>query len=139
MNNDKNMPKVNLTGKTPDENVNPAQFLTASSIIGDRVENSKGETLGDIKDVMLDIQNGKIEYVVMEFGGFLGLGEKLFAIPFGALELNPKKQAFIVDWKKETVENAPGFDKDHWPKTKKHYDDVNTYWGDFMGPHVGRV
>lgn len=137
--NEKIINRENMTGENHEgRHPNNARFLTASSVIGDKVENPKGENLGYIKDVMLDIQYGKIEYVVMEFGGFFGLGEKLFAIPFSALKLNPPKQSFIVNWDKETVEKAPGFDKNHWPETNKHFEDVNTYWGSFMGPNTGR-
>ena len=116
----------------------PVQFLTASSIIGDRVENKSGEKLGHIKDIMMDIHNGKIEYVVLEFKvGILGHEKKMFALPFNALKLNPKKRIFIMEWSKEILENAPGFDKHHWPETNKHYDDVNHYWGFYMGANAG--
>lgn len=139
MNNDNIIIQENMTGRNREGiHPNPARFLTATSVIGDRIENPQGENLGTIKNIMLDIQYGKIEYVVMEFGGFLGLGEKLFAIPFGALKLNPQKQAFIVDWDKETLKSAPGFDKHHWPHTNKHFDEINSYWGSFMGPNTGR-
>jgi sporulation protein YlmC with PRC-barrel domain len=130
--------RENMTGKNR-EGIHPnnARFLTASTVIGDKIENPKGEKLGHIKDVMLDIQLGKIEYVIMEFGGFLGLGEKLFAIPFSALKLNTHKHSFIVDWDKETLKKAPGFDKHHWPSTNRHFEEVNSYWGSFMGPNTG--
>jgi len=135
-----NFEKDNQTGFNHEgANVNwPIRFLTASSIIGDEVINSEEEHLGKIKDIMLDIRNGKIEYFVIEFGGFLNFGEKLFAIPFGALKVKPGKRAFILDKKKEVLENAPGFDKDHWPETNSHhYASVNTYWGSFMGVNSG--
>ena len=131
--------KDNLTGQNhsgPNAN-RPLKFLTASSVIGDEVENSKGETLGKIKDIMLNVRSGEIEYVVLEHGrGFLGIGEKLFAIPFPALKVNPKSQDFILDVENDFLEKAPGFDKRHWPETNGHYTDVNSYWGDFMGVNV---
>jgi sporulation protein YlmC with PRC-barrel domain len=131
--------KENITGKNLEgNNANtPLRVLTASSIIGERVENLKGENIGKVKDIMLDISSGKIEYVVIQFGGFLGIGEKLFAIPFQAFQLNTEEKVFILDEEKEFLENAPGFDKDHWPETNNHYVAVNTYWGDFMGPNTG--
>jgi sporulation protein YlmC with PRC-barrel domain len=136
--NEKKINQDNLTGKNHEGLwPNAAQYLTASSVIGDNVENSNGENLGKIKDVMLDIKYGKIEYVVLEFGGFMGFGEKLFAIPFNALKLNAKKQVFIVDWDKKILENAPGFNQNHWPETNKHYEEVNGYWGSFMGAGLG--
>jgi sporulation protein YlmC with PRC-barrel domain len=131
--------KDNLTGRNhsgPNAN-RPLKFLTASSVIGDEVENKKGESLGRIKDIMFNIRKGEIEYIVLEHGrGFLGIGEKLFAIPFSALKINPKDQDFILDVENEFLEKAPGFDKRHWPETNGHYADVNQYWGDFMGVNV---
>lgn len=131
-----NFEKDNSTGKNHEgANVNwPVRFLTASSIIGDQIENSKGEELGKIKDVMLNVHSGKVEYVVIEFGGFMGFGEKLFAIPFQALKLEPGKRKFLLDQEKSYLEKAPGFDKNHWPETNSHhYTDVDSYWGGFMG------
>src|SRR5690606_9476289 len=59
----------------------PVERLTASSIIGDSVENRKGETLGKIEELMVNVDTGKIEYAVLTAGGLLGVGKKLFAIP----------------------------------------------------------
>ena len=115
----------------------PLKVLTATSIIGDKVENTKGEKIGKIKDIMLDITSGKIEYVVLEFGGFLEFNEKLFAIPFSALKLNPQKQFFILNIEKDFLKKAPGFEKDHWPETNEHYTDVTTYWDGFLTPTSG--
>jgi len=132
--------KENLTGINEDgahPNV-PLRFLTATSIMKDKVYNRYEEKLGDIKDIMIDIATGKIEYVVIEFGGFLGVGEKFFAVPFRLLAVDTEKEAFILDQKRETLENAPGFDKDHWPKTNSHdFDGYSSYWGEFMGPNTG--
>ncbi|MBX9850382.1 MAG: PRC-barrel domain-containing protein [Cytophagaceae bacterium] len=128
--------KDNLTGHNhtgPNAN-RPLKLLTARSIVGDKIENTKGEKIGKIKDIMLDVKRGYIEYVILECGGFLG-GKKLFAIPFTALAVNPKNHDFILDVDKEFLKNAPGFDKNHWPETNGHY--VHEYWGNFMGPSVG--
>jgi sporulation protein YlmC with PRC-barrel domain len=110
----------------------PLRYLTASSIIGDKVHNEKGEHLGMIKDIMLDITNGKIDYFVIEFGGVLGIGIKYFAIPFRLLKVDAEKKLFIFSQKREVLEKAPGFDMDHWPDTNIHFDEVHSYWS-FMG------
>jgi sporulation protein YlmC with PRC-barrel domain len=110
----------------------PLKYLTASSIIGDKVHNAQDEHMGDIKDIMIDITNGTIEYVVIEFGGFLGIGIKYFAIPFNKLRVDPVKKMFIFDQKKEMLEKAPGFNIDHWPDTNIHLDEIHSYWS-FMG------
>jgi sporulation protein YlmC with PRC-barrel domain len=131
--------KDNLTGQNhsgPNAN-RPLKFLTASSVIGDVIENGKGDTLGKIKDIMLNIHSGAIEYIVLESGGgFFGAGEKLFAIPFSALKINALNQDFILNVENDFLEKAPGFDKKHWPETNGHYSDVNSYWGDFMGVNI---
>jgi sporulation protein YlmC with PRC-barrel domain len=123
--------KDNTTGRNhegPRANT-PVKVLTATSIIGDDVENPNGDTLGEIKDIMIDLYDGSIEYIILQSGGFLGIGDKLFAIPYSALRLNPDKQIFILDRDDEYVKNAPGFDQNHWPETNDHYDDIDNYWG----------
>ncbi len=130
----------NSTGVNKEGNkVNlPLKYLTATSIMEDKVINTEGEKLGGVKDIMVDITTGKIEYVIIEFGGFLGIGEKFFAIPFKLLTINTEEHAWVLDQKKESLEAAPGFDKDHWPKTNSHeYDLSGAYWGGFMGANTG--
>ncbi len=107
----------------------PVERLTASSIIGDSVENRKGETLGKIEELMVNVDTGKIEYAVLTAGGLLGVGKKLFAIPFEQLEIDEEKEVFILDRSKDYIKNSPGFDSSHWPDTNDHsyYDDVNSY------------
>lgn len=122
--------KDNLTGSNEAApNINrPLKFLTASSVIGDRVLNNEDENMGSIKDVMLDIRNGKIEYYIIEFGGFLGIGEKYFAIPFNLLTVDPDHKVFRFNEKQETLKQAPGFDKEHWPETNYHSNYVTDSW-----------
>ncbi|MEO7991178.1 MAG: PRC-barrel domain-containing protein [Chryseolinea sp.] len=130
-----NLTGVNQEGNHPNM---PLKYLTATSIMADKVINKEGEKLGGIKDIMVDITTGKIEYIIIEFGGFLGIGEKFFAIPFRLLAVNTNEHAWILDQTKETLEAAPGFDKDHWPKTNSHeFDNSGAYWGSFMGPNTG--
>ncbi len=109
----------------------PLKYLAASSIIGDKVRNSTDDHLGEIKDIMLDINTGNIDYFVIEFGGFLGIGIKYFAIPFRLVKVDPARKLFIFDLSKEALEKAPGFDIDHWPDTNLHLDQVYSYWSFF--------
>ena len=134
-----NLEKENLTGVTNENpNVNRRlKVLSASSIMADKVEDLKGEKIGKIKDLMIGLDSGKIDYVVVEISDFLGINEKLFAIPFPAFKVDPANQDFKLDVKKEFLEKAPGFDKDHWPETDSHFFEVQAHWGDFMGPSVG--
>jgi sporulation protein YlmC with PRC-barrel domain len=97
-------------------------------VLGDKIVNSAGEHLGEIKDIMLDLETGKIDYVVIEFGGFLGLGIKYFAIPFRLTKLDAVNKRFVFEQNREVLEKAPGFDMDHWPDTNLHFDEVYSYW-----------
>ncbi|HVY75614.1 MAG TPA: PRC-barrel domain-containing protein [Puia sp.] len=106
----------------------PLTYLAASTVVGEKVRNKEGEHLGTIKDIMLDIRSGKIDYYVIEFGGFLGVGVKYFAIPFRLLNIDTKSKVYIFNQSKETLEKAPGFDQDHWPDTNLHFDEVHSYW-----------
>lgn len=91
------------------------EIMAADTLEGDDVVNTKGEDLGNIKDIMIDVPSGRVAYAVLSSGGFLGIGDKLFAIPWSALTLDADRKCFILDVDKETLKNAPGFDKDHWP------------------------
>jgi hypothetical protein len=86
-------------------------------MIGDPVKNMQGEDLGKIEELMIDRDSGRVAYAVLSFGGVLGLGDKLFAIPWDALRLSTEEKAFFLDVDKEQLKNAPGFDKDNWPGT----------------------
>lgn len=89
--------------------------LSATTIIGDDVRNVAGEDLGEVTDIMLDLETGNIAYAVVDMGGFLGIGGKLFAVPWSAMTLDTDEHEFVVDIDKTRLENAPGFDKDDWP------------------------
>ena len=106
----------------------PLKYLTASSIIGDKVLNEIDEHLGEIKDIMIDVITGKIDYFIIQFGGFLGVGIKYFAIPFNLVLVDPARRLLIFKQGREALEQAPGFDMDHWPDTNIHLDNVNSYW-----------
>lgn len=105
--------------------------IKASSIIGTDVINPGGDNLGDIKEVVIDPSTGKVAYAVVSFGGFLSLGEKLFAIPYSALEYDLNQSKYVLDVSKERLEAAPGFDADHWPSMaeEKWNRDVYKYYG----------
>lgn len=89
--------------------------LSASSLIGDEVYNPKGEKIGKLEEIMLDVKSGEIAYVVLSFGGFLGIGDKLFALPWRAVTIDEDQERALVNIDKSRLENAPGFDKDDWP------------------------
>jgi hypothetical protein len=119
-------------------------LMGADTLIGDGVVNGDDDDLGDIKEIMLDMQTGQVAYVVLAFGGFLGMGEKLFAVPWQALHLDTTNHRFVLDVEKERLKHAPGFDKDAWPNmadiawaTEVHSfygTDPNRHGGPSMGP-----
>ncbi|WP_332847694.1 PRC-barrel domain-containing protein [Massilia sp. S19_KUP03_FR1] len=90
-------------------------LMGADTLIGDSVVNGNEEDLGDIKEIMLDMHTGQVAYAVLSFGGFLGIGEKLFAVPWGALHLDTVNERFVLNVDKARLKNAPGFDPGTWP------------------------
>jgi sporulation protein YlmC with PRC-barrel domain len=97
-----------------DKGPGPA-LMGASTLLGEDVVNNQEDDLGDIKEIMLDMRNGEVAYAVLAFGGFLGLGEKLFAVPWQALQLDTVNKRFVLNVDKERLKSAPGFDPDNWP------------------------
>lgn len=91
------------------------RVLSASTLGGDRVVNSAGEDMGKIDEIMIDTVTGRVAYAVLSFGGFVGVGDKLFAIPWGRLSLDEDNKKFLLDVDKDTLKQAPGFDKNNWP------------------------
>ena len=106
-------------------------LMGADTLIGDSVVNSQDDDLGDIKEIMLDMRSGQVAYAVLAFGGFLGLGEKLFAVPWNALHLDTVNKRFVLNIDKERLKTAPGFDKDHWPDMTdvQWVEQIHTFYG----------
>eukprot|EP01133_Synstelium_polycarpum_P021754 gene21754-26131_t len=90
-------------------------LMGADTLIGDDVYNHSDEELGDIKEIMLDMRTGQIAYAVLSFGGILGMGDKLFAVPWERLTLDPVNKRFLLNVEKGQLKDAPGFDKNNWP------------------------
>ena len=91
------------------------ELMGADTLSGNDVYNQKDEDLGDIKEIMLNMRTGKISYAVLSYGGFLSLGEKLFAVPWEALKLDTENKRFVLNVDRERLSEAPGFDKGKWP------------------------
>lgn len=90
-------------------------LLSGATITGDDVCNMQDEKLGKIQDIMLDMSEGKIRYAVLSAGVFLGMGDRLFAVPWNALTPDTENKRFMLDVDAERIKSAPGFDKDKWP------------------------
>ena len=107
--------------------MNTPRILSTTSLIGTDVRNRQGETLGDIKDFVLDLETGRVRYAVLDFGGFLGIGDKYFAVPLEAFRPDTESERLVLDADKARLENAPGFDKNDWPSTPTDAFDAGVY------------
>ena len=107
------------------------RVLAASTLAGDSVRNAAGEDLGKLDEIMIDIPSGRIAYAVLSFGGVLGMGNKLFAVPWSALKVDEDEKSFVLNVDKKKLENAPGFDKSNWPNM------ADTTWGSEVFRYYG--
>ncbi|PPD32969.1 MAG: photosystem reaction center subunit H [Methylomonas sp.] len=109
------------------------QVSRASKIIGTAVKNPNGDKLGEIKDLVLNPDNGQVVYAVVTFGGAMGMGNKLFAIPWQALHWSVDRRNYALNMDKTTLKTAPGFDKKHWPDSSDSWDlqreGLNQFYG----------
>src|SRR5258706_673741 len=105
--------------------------MSCGTLTGDAVTNRAGEDLGEIAHVMIDVPSGRIAYAVVACGGVFGIGAKLFAVPWGAFTLDADRQCLVMNVDKSRLENAPGFDKDHWPAMAdpRWASEVHDYYG----------
>lgn len=124
------VPKASANG--PDASRGPGpELMGADTLVGNDVFNRDSEDLGDIKEIMLDMRTGRVSYAVLSFGGFMGMGEKLFAVPWDALKLDTENKRFVLDVNKERLSDVPGFDKSKWPNMadKTWEDSIHSYYG----------
>ena len=126
----------NLTGKYEGPQIpnTPLRLLSVKTIIGEKLRTPNGEEMGKVHDVMLDVIHGEIEYYVVEFGGFLGFHEKLFAIPSKLIRVDTDAKSLIILINRDVFEKAPGFDKNHWPLTNEHQNYVTLDWSFWENP-----
>jgi sporulation protein YlmC with PRC-barrel domain len=134
----------------PGEKILAAKTFRASKLTGMNVRNMQGEELGTINDFVIDVQTGKVQYAAMSVGGLLGVGDKLFAVPFAQLKFDhgQDEMFFVLDMSKEKIAAAPGFNQNDWPdfadpswatKIDKHYRKVETRTGERAVPEKDRV
>jgi hypothetical protein len=106
------------------------RVLGAGTLTGDRVRNQAGDDLGKIEEIMIDLGSGRVAYAVLSFGGFLGIGDKLFMVPWGAMAVDQSTHEFILNVSREQPEKAPGFDKNNWPDMADpgYGSGIDQYW-----------
>ncbi|TCG04703.1 photosystem reaction center subunit H [Paraburkholderia steynii] len=127
-----------ITGGSADPAGGPGpEVMAAAALDGNTVLSADGNDVGKIKEIMLDVRTGHVAYAVLTSGGFLGIGGKLLAIPWGMLSLDTSCKRFVLSASSEQIRNAPGFDKDNWPAmadpnwaaTVHAYYGSKPYWG----------
>ena len=107
-------------------------IVLASKIIGETVFNHQYEDLGKVHELVIDAKKGCIAYAVLSFGGFMGMGNKLFALPWKAFEFAKTENKLILNVDKEKLKAAPGFDPDvKWP------DFADRTWGNTIYKYYG--
>ena len=106
--------------------------ISARKLTGYRVRNRAGEDLGSVDEIMIDASSGRVAYAVLSFGGFLGFGDKRFAVPWNALDVDERENELILDADRSSLDGAPGFDKDQWP------DMADPSFGADVHKHYGR-
>jgi len=124
---------INANTAQGEQKVVMKPVFKSSTLVGMKVKNSLNETVGSIDDLVIDPQHGNIRYAALAVGGFLGIGDKLFAVPWESLTLkvDEKDTFFFLDADKEKLKNAPGFAKDRWPDfgNPKFGEEIDRYYG----------
>ena len=116
-------------------NANTAQAFRASKLIGMEVKNAKGEALGSINDFVVD-ERGQVRYIAVSFGGVLGVGSKLFAVPYKTFtfktDVDAESRYAELNVDKQLLEKAPGFPSDRWPDfgDQKFVKEVDAFYND---------
>lgn len=116
-------------GVKPD--VTSYTIVVKKSILGAKVVNEEGEDLGTIEDLVIDTKDNRVAYAILSLGGFWGMGDKQFAIPWEAIAFDISAKTAVLNVDKERLKNAPGFDRDQWPNM------TDTTWGSQIHSHYG--
>lgn len=97
----------------------------ASKIIGTAVTSTNGDSLGSINDLIINPENNQIAYVVVSYGGLMGVGDKLFGMPWKSMQWNQEKQNFVINVDQATLAKSPGFDANKWPNSLSEFDQMD--------------
>ena|SRR5579872_6866441 len=103
----------------------------ATRLVGARVENARGETLGRIEDLILDPADGRVAAAIVSMGGFLGIGERLTAVPLPVFIYDETAGRFVLDVDRDTLRRAPAFDPGDWPEL------MDRVWAADVQAHFG--
>jgi sporulation protein YlmC with PRC-barrel domain len=117
---------VTVDAKTDREKIRRTN--KASGLIGMEVRNAENQKLGEVKDLVMDMNSGRVSYAVLSVGGFLGIGEKLIALPPGALKATDAGDHLVLNADKAKIQAAPGFAATSWPAPGDPQ--INQFWSD---------
>jgi sporulation protein YlmC with PRC-barrel domain len=111
--------------------VQNAVLLRSRTLFDYRVKSPQGEDLGQIEEVMLDMEVGRVAYAILSFGGFLGLGDKWVPVPWDAVALRPDEKVVILNIEKAKLQKAPNFERATLPEL------ANRQWGAVIHAYYG--
>lgn len=123
-------PEINTLERPRDvEHDETAALIASDKVEGTTVFNKEGEKLGQIENFMVGKRSGRVEYAVMSFGGILGIGKNHYPIPWDRLDYNVGVKGYVVDINKDTLVDAPSYDKGSPPKFDQDYAmGIRTYY-----------
>jgi sporulation protein YlmC with PRC-barrel domain len=84
--------------------------ILASRVKGTAVYNSAGDKIGTVEDIVLDKTSNQIMFAALGFGGFIGVGEKYYPVPWSLLNYDENKGGYVVPLDKDRIESAPAYD-----------------------------
>jgi len=111
--------------------VETPRICSAATLSGYLVRSLRHEDLGCIEELMVDPSSGTVIYAILSFGGLLGNGGKLYAVPWNALNLDADQRVFFLNVEREQMENSPKFDEENWP------DFADPEWTERIHRHYG--
>jgi hypothetical protein len=105
------------------------RLIASNKVEGTAVYNRAGEHLGSVYNFMVDKVTGQVGYVVMSFGGFLGIGERYHPLPWKALSYDTRLGGYVVDVDKDRLTQAPHYGAGEDPFADPNYGTrIDTYW-----------
>jgi sporulation protein YlmC with PRC-barrel domain len=120
-----------------DDTNNPSgRLIAARHVQGASVFNTALEKLGAIEDVMIHKATGRIAYAVLSFGGFLGIGEHYYPLPWEKLSYDPEMGGYIIDIDRDILEGAPSYsdsaaaswNDEAWSRNIYAYYGLHPFW-----------
>ncbi|MBV9523578.1 MAG: PRC-barrel domain-containing protein [Alphaproteobacteria bacterium] len=107
------------------------RLISSEKVEGTSVVNGKGDDLGHIAEIMIDKISGQVAYAVLKYGSFMGMGGKLFALPWDVLKYDTRHDAYVVDLPEERLQNAPSFDETRRPDfgDRSWNKEIHDYYG----------